>query len=137
MQRNHCLAPIVVSMAALLAGCAGTANGRGGDGVDLARTADVFCGSSFNCSRPAVFDYDRVRESTPEWKTIMAAHVQPGSARYELLNRTMHERLRERIRKVAAARKCDLVVRAGDIKDARGLEVVDLTADLTAELVDG
>ena len=104
--------------------------GRGDGGVDLKRDADVFSGSSFACSRPAVFDYDKVKATTAEWKTIVAEKVTPGSARYQLLASQMRDAVRERVQRAALAKKCDLVVRAGDIRDARGLQVVDLTAEI-------
>jgi len=121
---------VILCLSAMLAGCAGSpdaAAGRGGRGVQLRRDAEVFCGSAFNCTRPAVFDYDKVKVGTAEWKTIVRDGVQPGSARYKMLNDQMYSRMRETIRRAAQERGHDLVVRTGDIRDAQGLEVPDIT----------
>jgi hypothetical protein len=124
---------IAIALLLQLCGCAASdaeSVGRGEGGVELKRDADVFYGSAFTCTRPAVFDFDRVKESTPQWRTIQAERVQPGSARYQILTRELRDGLRERLQQLAVARKCDLVVRSGDIRDARGHDVVDLTEEM-------
>ena len=64
-----------------------------GPGVILKRDATTYFGSPYNCSRPAVIDQAKVQSETPEWQTISSERVQRGSARYQLLQRQMHERM--------------------------------------------
>lgn len=136
MPRIH---PILCAVLCLLmfTGCAsnpdmdgvGRSLGKGG-GVSLQRDATVFGGSAFNCTSPAVFDFDKVKAVTPEWRIIVQDGVRPGSGRYRLLVDRMHVTLREMVRRAALAHGHDLVVRDGDIRSANGLEVADLTAVL-------
>lgn len=122
-------------MAALLLGCfpacsaAGTKAGRG---VRLVKDAVVYFGSPSNCSSPATIDYGKVKNATPEWRTIQREGVRSGSARYNLLTTAMHDRIVAAVRKAAGRRGCDLVVRQGDITADGGLTVVDLTGDVIA-----
>lgn len=128
------IASVAVLLAAAFSSCAAdpAAVGRGGGGVTLRQGADVFYGSAFTCTAPAVIDYDAVKVKTAEWHTIRRDDVRPDSARYQLLVESMRKDLRKRIREVAQLRNRDLVVCKGDIDDAGGFEVVDLTAELLA-----
>ncbi len=103
-------------------------------GVELDKFANVVCGYANNCTRPATIDYTSVRESTPEWQTIRDDGVRQGSARHTLLLARMNQRIKAAAERVASAAGHDLVVRQGDIADARGQTVVDITGQVKAEL---
>jgi Skp family chaperone for outer membrane proteins len=60
--------------------------------------------------------------------------VKKGSARYALLISEMNSRLKTACVTVAQTESRDCVVRKGDISDAGGLTVTDLTSDVIAEL---
>jgi Skp family chaperone for outer membrane proteins len=102
--------------------------------VELKSDAVVFFGSASNTSAPATIDEQRVREATPEWKTIQSEGVRRGSARYRLLMAEMDKRIRDAARNAASSSSKDLVVRKGDIDDDQGKTVADLTSDVIANL---
>jgi hypothetical protein len=103
-------------------------------GVGLKKDAVVYCGSASNSTAPAAIDDDKVREATPEWKTIQSEGVKKGTARYKLLIAEMDKRIRAAVKAAAGRTSHDLVVNKGDVEDARGKEVADLTADVIARL---
>ena len=98
-----------------------------GVGVGLRRDAVIYFGSNHNCARPATIDAIRVGRSTPEWQTSVREGVRAGSARYQMLQQRMHERVVAAVHRTAKSRGVDLVVRANDIRDGRGLPIEDLT----------
>jgi Skp family chaperone for outer membrane proteins len=102
--------------------------------VDLKDSAVVYFGSAANTSAPGTIDETKVREATSEWQTIKAESVRPGSARYLLLVAEMDKRIREAVKSVAGETGKDLVVRANDIEDQRGREVVDITDKVVGKL---
>ncbi|MEZ6037901.1 MAG: hypothetical protein R3F29_10500 [Planctomycetota bacterium] len=129
-------------LVSLVAGCAGPREQMVDPGdagvsreppVRLRAGAQTFVGSQW-CSRPATIDLEVVRRATAEWREIEREGVREGSARHGLLRMAMHRRIVAACEAVALAEARDLVVRAGDIVDARGLQVVDLTAAVTAAL---
>jgi hypothetical protein len=103
-------------------------------GVGLKKDAVVYCGSASNTTAPATIDDEKVRDATPEWKTIQSEGVKKGTARYKLLVADMHKRIRAAVKAAAGHTSHDLVVNRGDIEDARGKEVADLTAEVIARL---
>jgi hypothetical protein len=102
--------------------------------VELKHGAVVYFGSETNTSAPAAIDEDKVREATPEWQTIKAEGVRKGSARYKILIAEMDKRIREVVREVATDEGKDLVVRDGDVSDAKGKDVGDLTGKVVEKL---
>ncbi|MBL9076791.1 MAG: hypothetical protein JNL08_04760 [Planctomycetes bacterium] len=108
--------------------------GRGGAGVVLRRGAVTYVGNAGFCSRPATIDLGVVEAATPEWRELRREGVTEGSARHALLKARMHDRIVAASRKVALATGNDLVVRSGDVQDARSLVVEDLTRRVSAEL---
>lgn len=96
--------------------------------------AVVLYGSSTNTTKPATIDYKDVEQRTPEYQTIRSEGVRKGSARYDLLVSGMKVRIKMAAVLAARAGGIDCVVRKGDIKDAQGLEVMDLTDRVIAEL---
>lgn len=97
-------------------------------GVTTKRNAVVLYGSPATCSQPATINHQKVKKATPEWQTIRSEGVRKGSARYELLVSAMSARIKRACKSAAESAGRDCVVRQGDIKDARGLTVKDLTA---------
>ena len=102
--------------------------------VDLKQDAVVYFGSASNTSAPAQIDETKVRKATPEWQKIQAEGVRRGSARYILLMSEMDNRIRSAAQTVAGATGKDLIVRKGDITDAQGKTVVDVTSKIIREL---
>jgi hypothetical protein len=105
-----------------------------GLGVALTRTAVTYVGSASFCTRPGTIDAARVASATKEWREIERDVVREGSARHALLKAAMHDRILGACRKAAKTEGCDLVVRAGDIADARGLPIADLTSTVINSL---
>ena len=105
-----------------------------GQGVEIRGSAVVLYGSATNTSQPATIDMDAVERRTPEQRTIRSEGVRRGSARYELLIAKMHKRIKRAAAAAAEADGKDCVVRDGDITDARGLEVADLTQAVIDQL---
>ena|ERR1041384_4801971 len=103
-------------------------------GVGLKKDAVVYCGSASNTTAPACIDEEKVRDATPEWKTIQSEGVKKGTARYKLLVADMHKRIRAAVKAAAGHTSHDLVVNRGDVEDARGKDVVDLTSEVIARL---
>jgi len=103
-------------------------------GVEIKRGANVLHGSAAITSSPATIDAKKVEKATPEYRTIKADGVRKGSARYEILVAKMHKRIKKASKAAADATGCDFVVRKGDIKDSKGLQVVDLTQEVIDEL---
>ncbi len=103
-------------------------------GVKLGSGPIVFCGSASNCTKPATIRYEAVRDATPEWQTIESDGVRKGSARYTLLTARMGQRIKAAADAVAGSEGHDLVVNEGDIEDARGLEVSDITDQVVQAL---
>lgn len=114
--------------AALLCSAAATSQ------VDVKADAVVYFGSASNTSAPATIDEQKVREATPEWQTIQSEGVRRGTARYILLTAEMDKRIRDAAQKAAAAASKDLIVRSGDITNARGKTATDLTTNVIALL---
>jgi Skp family chaperone for outer membrane proteins len=102
--------------------------------VDLKSDAVVYFGSASNTTAPASIDEDKVREATPEWQTIKAEGVRKGSARYKILMAEADKRIREAVRDVASTNSKDLVVRSGDVSDAKGKDVIDITNEVVEKL---
>lgn len=102
--------------------------------VTLKQGAVVYFGTATKTTAPASIDEDKVREATPEWKTIQAEGVKKGSARYKLLIAEMEKRIREAVRAAAEHSSNDLVVRSGDVEDAKGKEVADLTSEVISQI---
>lgn len=94
----------------------------------------VLHGSASNSSQPATIDYQRVAKQTSEHATIRTEGVRKDSARYSLLMAQMKKRIQAACAKVAKDKGFDCVVREGDVKDAKGREIKDLTDDVTAAL---
>jgi hypothetical protein len=103
-------------------------------GVELKRGAMVLVGSAANCTQPAEIDYKKVRDKTPEWKTIRAEGVPADSARYDLLVSEMNKRIKAASRKVAEDAGNDCVLCKGDVVDARGQQVADVTDKVIEQL---
>ncbi len=106
-------------------------------GVELKSGAQVWSGSASTSSQPSTVRFDALRDATPEWKTIRAEGVRKDSARYSLLWSQMNDRIRAACQKAAEDAARDCVVTAGDIKNANGLNVADLTADVVRKLESG
>ena len=137
MPRPH----LALSFAFLLTGCAAGPEKKTEDfkaarglGVTLQSTAVTYVGSGSFCTRPATIDAGKVTAATKEWQEIQRDAVREGSARHSLLKSAMHERILGACKKAAKDQGCDLVVRAGDIADSRGLVVADLTAAVLGSL---
>ncbi len=103
-------------------------------GIDVKSRALVLSGSSRNCTAPASIDYKKVRLETPEWQTIRGDGVRKGSARYTLLLNKMDKRIKDSCKAVAAEKGKDCVIRKGDVTDARGLKVTDMTSEVINRL---
>lgn len=103
-------------------------------GIVAKRGATVLHGSATNTSHPATIDAKKVEKRTPEYKTIKSDGVRKGSARYEILTAKMHKRIKRASKAAAEAANCDCVLRKGDIKDNKGLDVIDLTQEVIDEL---
>lgn len=120
-----------VSLACVVAVACGSLAAQG---IETRSGAVVLYGNTARCSQPSQIDYRAVRTKTPEWKTIRADGVTEGSARYTLLVSEMNKRIARVCREVAEERGRDCVVRDGDVADAKGLSVVDLTAEVSKKL---
>ena len=120
---------VMVAMAALA--IPGSAAAQG---VKLKRSAVVLAGSDANCSKPGTIDFAKVRSATSQWQTIRSKGIRAGSARYQILSNKMMQVIRAAAVAAAEDEGVDLVVRKGDISDKRGLEVVDLTAEVIDNL---
>lgn len=99
-----------------------------------ASSDSVLHGSASNCSQPATIDYQKVAKRTPEHGTIRSEGVRKDSARYSLLMAQMKKRIKAACAKVAKENGYDCVVREGDVKDAKGKAVKDLTDDVVDAL---
>lgn len=115
--RRLVLAALVLGVSAPLAA----------QGVVLKNKAVVLFGEASNCSKPATVDIEKVAEKTPEYKEIEAQGLSQDSARYKLLASAMLKRIKEACKAVAGDQGHDLVVRAGDISNAKGMTESDLT----------
>lgn len=126
----------------ILAACAGSApepmeEGKSigqPRGVKLKKSAQVLFGSAAYCSQPATIDLAAAQAATPEGREIESTGISSGSARYRLLHAKMHKRVVAASAKVARDVGYDLVVRHGDILDARSLTVGDMTSGLVQAL---
>ena len=125
-----------VMWVAALAACLSTA-AAAAQGLELKSDADVLFGNADNCTRPAQIVYKKVRDKTPEWKTIRAEGVDAGSARYDILVERMEARIKRVVKALAKAEGCDCVVRKKDVVDTRGLDVIDITDDAVKKLESG
>lgn len=128
MRRGHLL---IASLVLVLAGSAPEVRAQG---IAVKRSAVVLYGSTSNTTKPATIDYKKVRKETPEYRTIRSEGVRKGSARYDLLMAAMRQRIKRAAKAAAQAGGYDCVVRKGDVKDARGLEIADLTDEVIGEL---
>jgi hypothetical protein len=95
--------------------------------VTLERGAVVYLGSASNTSAPATVVESKLRDATPEWKTIVDEDIDVDSARGKQLIVKMNKRIREAVKAVAASESRDLVTRKKDLKDDQGRSPVDLT----------
>jgi hypothetical protein len=119
-------------LATLFAGlCAGAAPAQG---IEVNADAVVLSGSAATTTKPATVDWNDLRDRTPEWKTIKSQGVTKDSARYSLLVSQLTKRIKQACQKVAQDKGYDCVVRSGDIADAKGLSVEDLTSRVAKEL---
>lgn len=119
-------------LACLVFGWAGAAIAA--QGIEVTSNAVVLVGSPGNSSAPSTIDYDKVKKATTEWKTIRSEGVPKSSARYELLISEMNQRIKRATQSAAQAGNRDCVVRKGDVSDARGQTVTDLTDDVISKL---
>ena len=107
-------------------------------GVQLRKSAQILFGTAAYCSQPATVDSTvdlaAAQAATPEGRQIEGTGISPGSARYRLLHSKMHNRLVAASGQVARGAGFDLVVCHGDILDAQGLEVGDMTETLVKTL---
>jgi hypothetical protein len=103
-------------------------------GIVVKRGAVVLHGSTSNTTHPASIDAKKVEKETAEYKTIKADGVRKGSARYEILVAQMHERIKKACKAAADAEGNDCVVRDGDVQEANGLAIADLTEEVIDEL---
>jgi hypothetical protein len=87
--------------------------------------------------KPATIDYRDVERRTPEYRTSRSEGVRRGSARSDILISQMKYRIKEAVALAARSEGVDCVVRKGDIKDANGLAIMDLTDQVIAELESG
>jgi hypothetical protein len=117
-----------VALGLLLAGFAPA------QGIEVRSGGVVMHGSTSNTTRPATIKLRQVEKETPEYETIKTDGVRKGSARYELLIAKMHKRIKKACKAAAEAANHDCVLRAGDVKDDRGLHVADLTDDVIEQL---
>lgn len=120
----------LLCVAVLLLGCASLA----AQGVQTRGGATAIYGNAAICSQPATIDFDSVKKKTPEWKTIVSDNIPESSGRYQLLMTQMNNRIRRACETVAQSEGRDCVLRQGDIAEDNGLEVVDLTAKIKAEV---
>ena len=133
---------LLVATALLLTACQGPEGRKEkgapmpGAGVRLVRGAQELVGSAAFCSRPATVGRDKVEQATPEAKELQRDAVPLGSARYRLIRSRMNSRIVRVCTEVARDEGRDLVVCVGDIADARGLQVQDLTALVLAAMRD-
>lgn len=102
--------------------------------VTLKRGAVVFHGSASNTSAPATIQEAKVREATQQWQKIQADGIDPDSAQGKQLIAQMNAKIREAVRAAATAEGRDMVARKGDISDAQGRDVIDLTDKVIAQL---
>ena len=105
-----------------------------GQGIVTNNDAVLLFGAKESCTKPATVDWKKVRGKTPEWKTIKSEGVKKGSARYSLLIADLKKRVKKHVKKVAQDKGNDCVVRKGDISDAKGLSVEDLTSAVVKAL---
>ncbi|MFN3242946.1 MAG: hypothetical protein ACE37K_15710 [Planctomycetota bacterium] len=94
----------------------------------------VLFGSYLSCTRPGTFSLDHVVEHTPEGQTMRAESVDRDSARGRILWGQMYRRLRGAAALVARRCGLDCIVSEGDVRDARGLPVRDVTSELVQQL---
>ena len=106
-------------------------------GVTVKAGTAVLYGSASNTTKPATIDYRDVERRTPEYRTSRSEGVRRGSARSDILISQMKYRIKEAVALAARSEGVDCVVRKGDIKDANGLAVMDLTDQVIAELESG
>lgn len=122
---------VMLALAILIAACTGPSSRQKmsqSQGVKLKKGAQILFGTADYCSRPATVELAKVQAATPEGRSIESTGVSPGSARYRLLRAAMHRRVVTSCAAAARDAGFDLVVRNGDILDARGMTVGDLTA---------
>lgn len=130
---QHVIQKAFLSVAvALLAATAVTAQG-----IELKSSAKIYFGTASTCTQPATIDVEKVRDATPEWKTIRSEGVRKGTARYSLLMSEMASRIERACRKVAEDDGRDCVVGEGGIKQDNGLEVKDITSAVVEMLESG
>jgi Skp family chaperone for outer membrane proteins len=127
MQSNR-LHRVALSLSILLVAAASAT----AQGVVLKTKAVVMYGEASNCSKPAAIDVAKVAEKTPEWKEIKSQGLAEDSARYKLLMSAMLKRIKEACKEVAEDQGHDLVVRQGDIQNARGMTEADVTDKVIA-----
>ena len=106
-----------------------------GQGVQLKADAQVLYGAAAKCSQPASVDFCRLKKLTPEWKLIKSEGVDRGSARYDLLMEDLNKRIKRLVADAAKTAGKDCVLRKGDIENANGLTVVDLTEQIDRKSV--
>jgi Skp family chaperone for outer membrane proteins len=103
-------------------------------GIETKSGAQILFGSSANCSKAATIDFDKVRKATPEWKTIKSEAVPGNSARYDLLIMEMNKRIKDACKEVAQGGGHDCVLAKGDLADAKGQKVADITDEVVRKL---
>ncbi len=104
------------------------------NGIELKSEASALFGAPSGCTKPATVDYKRLRNATSEWREIKSQGVRKGSGRYSLLISAIDTKVRKACEKVAKQLGFDCIVRHGEIKNARGLEVADLTRKVSAAM---
>lgn len=102
--------------------------------VTLKRGAVVYHGSAANTTAPATIDEKKVRAVTVEWQEIESEGIDLQTARGKQLVQKMNKRIREAVKAVAGEESRDLVVRAQDIADSQGHDVVDLTEQVASRI---
>lgn len=102
--------------------------------VTVKRGAVVFHGSASNTSAPATIQECKVRDATREWQKIQSDGVDVDSAQGKQLIAQMNAKIRDAVKTAATAEGRDMVARKGDITDAQGHDVFDLTEKVIAQL---
>lgn len=136
--------PLIVTMSLVITACAGPADKAREGGMQqqlralvLKKDAQVLFGNPGYCSLPATIDLKKVQAATLQGQTIAEEGLKPGTARYRLLHAQMHKLVIEACAETARDEGFDLIVRDGDIKDAGGRPVGNMTKALVKRLRDG
>src|SRR5262245_22331343 len=103
-------------------------------GLLVKAEAHVLFGIATKCSQPAYVDFNKLKKLTPEWKLIRSEGVRRGSARYDLLTEDLNKRIKKIVVEIAKTTGKDCVLCKGDVEDANGLTLIDLTEQVATKL---